>query len=229
MKQYILNHTEQNPFLVNDYPYGFRLRTQARYYIETTPKKGDRFVFQTLNPKNNRWNTPKKSTYSNLGAMYLDEKQHVQFAGVTIYTSPEKVEAFVTEIGGMSALNEDQQKMYKQLMGIKIVETDEFSGKIKKDFAVKWGKDNQGECDEVRITFDRPDSVEVREIYKAMQSLNQKKLNEVFKIRESRIFSARPGVVRICIRGGFQLTTVSESSYKEYLASDEVVNELEKA
>ena len=58
--KYLFNHTENNPLVINNYPYGFNQRTQIRYWIETTPKKGDRFCSQTLNPKNNRWNKPKK-------------------------------------------------------------------------------------------------------------------------------------------------------------------------
>lgn len=62
--------------------------------------------------------------------------------------------------------------------------------------------------------------VKLREIFAAMKSLNQDKLNEVFEIRESATFGNYPGTVRICTRGGSQLGTVSEDSYKEYLASD---------
>lgn len=67
------NHTsEQTAYVVDDYPYGFRLRCQIRYWIETT-KRGQRFCTQTLNPKNNRWNNPKKTTYASIVAMFIDE------------------------------------------------------------------------------------------------------------------------------------------------------------
>lgn len=75
--------TEQNPIVVKDYPYGFRLRTQARYYIETT-KKGQRSVFQTLNPKTNAWNKPKKSTYSDILVLYRDKSNgHIENHGLS--------------------------------------------------------------------------------------------------------------------------------------------------
>jgi len=61
--------TEANPHNVDSYPYGYK-RTKARYWQESRADKGDRLVFQTLNPVTQRWNKPKKSTYStcmNLG------------------------------------------------------------------------------------------------------------------------------------------------------------------
>jgi len=48
---------------VENYPYGFVLKTKKRYSIEQN-KKGCRVIEQTLNPKTNQWNKPKKSTYS---------------------------------------------------------------------------------------------------------------------------------------------------------------------
>ena len=43
---------------IGNYPWGFRLRTKVRYWIETT-NRGDRFVKCTLNPKTNQWCKPK--------------------------------------------------------------------------------------------------------------------------------------------------------------------------
>ena len=60
----LYGHTsEATAYVVADYPYGFRERTQIRYWLEHKPKKGWRFVSQTLNPKTSRWNKPKASTY----------------------------------------------------------------------------------------------------------------------------------------------------------------------
>ena len=41
--------TPETAIVVNNYPWGFKLKTSQRYWIETT-KQGDRFVIQTLNP-----------------------------------------------------------------------------------------------------------------------------------------------------------------------------------
>ena len=96
-KQPLYGHTsEATAYLVDDYPYGFRERTQIRYWLEHKPKKGWRFVSQTLNPKTQRWNKPKASTYADFGAaMYLDEKGHVQWDGIGPYSDDQKVLAFV--------------------------------------------------------------------------------------------------------------------------------------
>lgn len=48
---------------VENYPYGYTLKTTAFYSIESN-NKGFRTVFQTINPKNGKLNAPKKSTYS---------------------------------------------------------------------------------------------------------------------------------------------------------------------
>lgn len=65
--------TPESAFVVDDYPYGFRLRTQIRYWIETKKGHGQRFCSQTLNPKTGKWNKPKASTYHVIAVMTLDE------------------------------------------------------------------------------------------------------------------------------------------------------------
>ena len=98
----LYGHTsEATAYVVDDYPYGFRERTQIRYWLEHKPKKGWRFVSQTLNPKTSRWNKPKASTYLEWGgAMYLDEKGHVHWDGVGPYSDEQKILAFVTAFPG---------------------------------------------------------------------------------------------------------------------------------
>lgn len=221
--KFLFNYTESNPLVINNYPYGFKLKTQIRYWIETTPKKGDRFCSQTLNPKNNRWNAPKKSTYSCIGIMVEKENGHISWAAVSTYDYGQKTIDFIDKVG-KDNLNPDQLKMYNQLTGNNVKEQNEFTGKVKKDYAVKWEKDKNDKCDEVRITFDRPDGVKLKEIFEAMKGLNQIKLNEVFELREYPSFGkSLPGIVRICTRGGNQLVTIKEAEYKNYLASDENV------
>ena len=101
-KQPLYGHTsEASAYLVDDYPYGFRERTQIRYWLEAKPKKGWRLVSQTMNPKTNRWNKPKASTYIEWGAaMYLDDKGHVHWDGVGPYSDEQKILAFVTTFPG---------------------------------------------------------------------------------------------------------------------------------
>ena len=81
-------HTSmETSYIVDDYPYGFRLRCKIRYWLESN-SKGVRLVTQTSNPKVSGlvWNKPKASTYCKFaGCMYLDEAGHVQWAGMHEY------------------------------------------------------------------------------------------------------------------------------------------------
>jgi hypothetical protein len=63
---------------VEDYPYGFRLRTTLFDSMEFNSKKGYRHVTQTVNPKNGLLNKPKKSTYSDVMFRYKDENGHIK-------------------------------------------------------------------------------------------------------------------------------------------------------
>jgi len=70
-----------------DYPYG-RLRCTATWELEFKAGKGFRVVFQTINPKTQRLNAPKKSTYSPVIVLTQDEQTgftssyHLNFNGV---------------------------------------------------------------------------------------------------------------------------------------------------
>lgn len=88
-------------FLVNDYPYGYSLRCKIRYWLEYNPKHGFRFVSQTTNPKRaDIWNKPKASTYSRFGgAMFLDDKGHVQWSGLSEYSDGAEARAWRDQYG----------------------------------------------------------------------------------------------------------------------------------
>ena len=92
----LYGHTnEETAYVVQDYPYGYKLRCVIRYWLEHDEKRGYRFVSQTKNPKTDRWNAPKKSTYCCMaGAMFLDENGHVQWTGIGTYPDLAKVEDF---------------------------------------------------------------------------------------------------------------------------------------
>ena len=80
---------------MDDYPYGFRLRCKIRYWLEHHPRHGTRLVSQTTNPKRpaEYWNKPKASTYASIaGAMYLNENNHVTWAGLTEYSNAKESE-----------------------------------------------------------------------------------------------------------------------------------------
>jgi hypothetical protein len=86
----------ENALLVEDYPYGFKLRCKIRYWLEVNDK-GTRFWSQTTNPKANcigyQWNKPKASTYSLVGSMFMvdesdgkpEEIGHIHWSGLSPY------------------------------------------------------------------------------------------------------------------------------------------------
>ena len=109
------NITESNPIVKDNYPYGFK-RTQIRYYLETT-KQGDRFVSQTLNPKTNEWNKPKKSTYSNVMIIAEDERGYIKHKSFSYYADKEEFEKFLRDVD-VSQLNQLQQEKIKEFSAI---------------------------------------------------------------------------------------------------------------
>jgi hypothetical protein len=88
MTTILAGHTSpETAYVVEDYPYGFRLRCTMRYWLDTS-KHGVRLMSQTTNPKaaGTVWNKPKASTYARFGGcMFLDDAQHVQWDGLTEY------------------------------------------------------------------------------------------------------------------------------------------------
>jgi hypothetical protein len=111
--------SEKTAYLVDDYPFGFRLRCKIRYWIEYKEKKGFRSVSQTTNPRkeNEVWNAPKYSTYCKYGmCMFLDEKKHVAFTGLTEYSSGEEAKAWQdTYIEGVPETGKDITLMWVRM------------------------------------------------------------------------------------------------------------------
>lgn len=80
--------TEQAPYTVDNYPYGYTQRTKIRYWVETTGR-GQRFVSQTLNPKTQIWNKPKKGVYWQIVLTGLDEQDHLTYTCLSLYSLEE--------------------------------------------------------------------------------------------------------------------------------------------
>lgn len=91
----------ETAYVVEDYPYGFRLRCRIRYWLEYKPAHGVRLVSQTSNPKRGDvWNKPKASTYGRFGGcMYLDDEGHVQWAALTEYVDGKEAVDWQDEYG----------------------------------------------------------------------------------------------------------------------------------
>jgi hypothetical protein len=97
IRKFIYGHVSpETAYMVDDYPWGFRLRTTIRYWVESKATKngGQRFCSQTINPKTGEWCKPKYSTYSLIVVMYLDEKNHVQWDCLHNYNYESKTDEF---------------------------------------------------------------------------------------------------------------------------------------
>jgi hypothetical protein len=102
--------TEQTPYTVSDYPYGYTTRTSAQWWVETKQGKGERVVFRTLNPRTQQWNKPKFSTYSDIAVLALDDKNHVTNEGFSIaYSTEEDLNQWLS-MHPEEALSEYQKK-----------------------------------------------------------------------------------------------------------------------
>jgi len=94
-REYLYGLTDkESSYVVQDYPWGFKLRTQVRYWVESKPKFGQRHAKQTMNPKNGLWCAPKYGIYYTVIVMYLDENNHVQYDAVRPYMDLSEINEF---------------------------------------------------------------------------------------------------------------------------------------
>lgn len=118
----LTGHTSpETAYICSDYPYGFRLRCQIRYWLEYQPKKGFRFWSQTSNPKQAGlvWNKPKASTYCLFGAcMFLNDEGHVKWIGLDQYSTGAEAKAWADTYG--AGVPEAGQTLFKRWVAAKI-------------------------------------------------------------------------------------------------------------
>ena len=95
-------------YIVKDWPWGWTLKTEARFWIETT-KRGDRFVKQLVNPKTGQWCKPKKQTYEAVLVLAILDDGEVTFKGLGNHADRDKIAA-VLEMIDFEKLNEAQKK-----------------------------------------------------------------------------------------------------------------------
>lgn len=91
----VVKATQENPFIVKDYPYGYKLRTELRAWIETNPTRGERLVTQTINPKNGRLNAPKKSTYDAVKLLLVNDENKFSTASISKYSQEDTINKFL--------------------------------------------------------------------------------------------------------------------------------------
>jgi len=112
---YLLGHTsEETAFTVDNYPWGYTLKTQRRYWVETKDKKGQRFCYQTKNPKTGKWCAIKKGTYKACVILLQDENGHVGTTSFHPAESSEKIEVWAGKNGKVLT---DWQKDQCRLLG----------------------------------------------------------------------------------------------------------------
>lgn len=110
----LAGHTSPDTaYVVADYPYGFRLRCSIRYWVETHPKRGQRVVSQTTNPKRgDTWNKPKASTYSDIRVLYIDSATgYVENAALNFYASTPQIAEFELKYGAALTSERDQKML----------------------------------------------------------------------------------------------------------------------
>ncbi len=162
---------EQNAVIVDNYPYG-SFRTLIKFWIETT-NKGDRFVSQTLNPKTQRWNNPKKSTYMAVMVMYKNLlNSHVSYFGLYFTTVREEILKFEESTKGF-IFSEAQQKQLRLIKAYsKAYESVEYVTRTR-----KFKNKKTGEIKEVLSCFELDQYIEVdeegNEINKEQEELQQ--------------------------------------------------------
>lgn len=116
-KKYLYGHiSPETAYIVEGYPWGFRLRTTIRYWIETSTAKngGQRFCSQTINPKTGAWCAPKKGTYNAIAVMFLDENEHVKYECLRVNDRIEEILEF--KKNHLSFLDEFQKKSLREIM-----------------------------------------------------------------------------------------------------------------
>ena len=98
-----------NAVEVDNYPWGYRLKTKRRYWVETT-KRGDRVCYRTLNPKTDNWCAVKRSTYDAVLLLYFDENNHVKSYGISLgWSDASAVHRFEKTVD-VEKLSDDQRK-----------------------------------------------------------------------------------------------------------------------
>ena len=121
MTKYIYNKDSfENSIEVQNYPWGFRLKTKRRTWIETNKNQGDRVCYSTLNPKTQKWCAVKKSTYGAVYVLYFDENEHIKSLGLSKCAYKKELEEF-TSIIDCESLSVLQKKQLERIKAIQKV------------------------------------------------------------------------------------------------------------
>ncbi len=108
---------------VQDYPYGYTLKTTATFGVEFKKWKWFRTVFQTVNPKTGKLNKPKVSTYSDIIFMYENEDGHYKYHHFDLNTSMEKLNKIMNLVVENKSILTDEQLKHIADMTLVICKT----------------------------------------------------------------------------------------------------------
>jgi len=113
----LYNHTSiETSYLVSDYPWGFKLRTEKQFWIEFKETQGYRFCSRTKDPRTGKWCAAKNGTYCKIAmCMYLDEKEHVTYSAITEYSEAKDIKAFAESFPEAVT---DRLKTFTKLRGL---------------------------------------------------------------------------------------------------------------
>lgn len=129
MRKYLYHCvSEETAYIAEDYPWGFRLRTQAKFWIESSSRSdgGQRVVQKTLNPKTGRWCAPKKSIYYPVRILCLDENGHVGSCGIDRSCKSEYIKEFIEK--HKDNLSDFQKNSIKEILAFqKVMENVKFT------------------------------------------------------------------------------------------------------
>ncbi len=101
-------------YVVEDWPWGWTLKTEARFWVETT-KHGDRIVQQTLNPKTGKWCKPKKQTYEAVEVIAVTDENKVTSVGIGKYANQDRIADVLDQTIDFNKLNDEQKKQICKL------------------------------------------------------------------------------------------------------------------
>lgn len=71
-------NSQENSLKVENYPWGYKLKCDIFYWVESKPKHGDRFCSYTIDPRNGRARKPKCGVYYTFVYMYMNDDGHVK-------------------------------------------------------------------------------------------------------------------------------------------------------
>lgn len=81
-----MKYSKAKEVLVSDgYPWGFRLKTTRKDWLEFDKKKGFRHVSQTIDPRTGKECKPKKSTYQDILVLGKNEENHTKLIDFEFY------------------------------------------------------------------------------------------------------------------------------------------------